>query len=105
MTAEGIAVLAGAAAAGAAVLAAAWRGVRAVARVVGRVDEVVDDWQGTPSRPGVEARPGVLERLAGIEARVTRIEHEMKPNGGASLRDAVNRVDRRTARIAPDPEE
>lgn len=45
------------------------------------------DWDGEPERPGVPSRPGVLTRLA-------RIEHEVKNNGGGSLKDAVGRVEK-----------
>jgi hypothetical protein len=66
-----------------------------------RVDEFIDDWQGTPARPGVPVRPGVMARLGAIEVKVEAIEHEVKPNSGSSLADAINRVDRRTAQAIP----
>ncbi|MGA5764466.1 hypothetical protein [Nonomuraea bangladeshensis] len=66
--------------------------IRILARILGRVDEIADDWNGTPARPGVEARPGVMERLKAIEA-------QLLPNGGASTRDAINRVERTVARL------
>ncbi|QXE36221.1 hypothetical protein KQY30_20205 [Streptomyces sp. GMY02] len=83
------------------------RAVRGVARAATRVDQIADDWAGTPARPGVPERPGVMERLGGIEdrttsiddritsidARLTSVEHELHPNSGTSLRDAVDRVD------------
>ncbi|MFJ2863669.1 hypothetical protein [Kitasatospora sp. NPDC087314] len=50
------------------------------------METFTEDWQGTPSRPGVPGRPGVMERL-------DRIEHELHPNSGLSLRDAVNRIE------------
>ncbi|MEU0084883.1 hypothetical protein [Streptomyces sp. NPDC006274] len=70
-----------------------WRLVRGVRRIAIRVDDFVDDWNGRPARPGVPGRAGVMERLDGIEARVTSIEHEVRPNSGLSMRDAVDRVD------------
>ena len=82
-----------AAAAVAAGLGLLWRLARTVGRVVGRLDEFVDDWNGTPDRPGVPGRPGVMTRLDSIE-------HELHPNSGGSLRDAVDRVDVRTRQIA-----
>ncbi|MES9587830.1 MULTISPECIES: hypothetical protein [unclassified Streptomyces] len=82
-----------AAAAIAAGLGLLWRITRGVRRIVSRVDEFIDDWQGTPARSGVPSRPGVMERL-------DRIEHELHPNSGSSLRDAVDRVDARTQQIA-----
>lgn len=51
-------------------------------------DEFREDWYGVPARPGRVAIPGVPERLA-------RIERELQPNSGSSLRDAVGRVEAR----------
>lgn len=51
-----------------------------------KVEEFIEDWRGTVARPGVPARAGVMERLDGIE-------HQLKPNSGESLRDAVNRIE------------
>lgn len=80
-----------------------WRGTRSLRRLGRRAEEFIDDWHGVPGRAGVEPRPGVMERLDAIENRLGTIEHELHPNSGVSLRDAVDRVDQRTARIAPDP--
>lgn len=77
-----------------------WRGVRAVRRMIDRVDDLVDDWQGVPGRPGVPERPGVMSRLHHIEQRLVGVEHELRPNSGRSLRDAVDRVDERTRVLA-----
>lgn len=64
--------------------------VAAVAMVVVKIwpllrklGHFLDDVAGEPARPGVEARPGLMERLA-------RIEHEVFPNSGGSLRDRVD---------------
>lgn len=84
------------------ILVMLWRLVRGVRQVVVRVDDFVDDWQGVPGRPGVPERPGVMARLDAIEGRISRVEHEMLPNSGASLRDAVDRVDRRTREMTDD---
>ncbi|MFD5297229.1 hypothetical protein ACFWJU_18720 [Streptomyces mutabilis] len=92
--------LAGTALAGLLVLL--WRLARLIIRIVGRLDEVVDDWQGVPARPGVPERPGVMARLDAIEEQISSIEHELHPNSGASLRDAVDRVDRRTRALTTD---
>lgn len=88
-----------AAAAVAAGLGLLWRLTRGVRRIVGRVDEFVDDWNGTVPRPGVAGRPGVMARLDGIERRLRSVEHELHPNSGGSLRDAVDRVDARTQQL------
>lgn len=100
-------------------LALVWRAGRALLRLVRRLDDIADDWKGTQGRPGVPARPGLLERMTaieertgcmadcldGIDRRVQRIEGEVLANGGASMRDAVDRTDRRTARLTPEGEE
>ncbi len=51
-------------------------------------DEFRLDWYGAAARPGRDRVPGVPERLS-------LIERELKTNGGATLRDAINRVERR----------
>ena len=85
-------------------LAGGWRVLRRLRAIARRVDEFIDDWRGVPGRPGVEARQGVMERLGTIEQRVGIVVHEVRPNGGASLRDAVHRVDCRTAELTGNEE-
>ena len=51
----------------------------------------IDDVAGEPARPGFEARPGLMERVA-------RIEHEITPNHGGSMNDGLKRVE--SAQIA-----
>ncbi|WP_343240136.1 hypothetical protein [Streptomyces sp. SID12488] len=87
--------IAGAAVAAAVVLI--WRGVRGMRRVIARVDTFADDWAGVPSRPGVPERPGVMVRLDRIEEHIEGVQHELRPNSGQSLRDAVDRVERTLA--------
>lgn len=60
-----------------------------------RFGHFLDDWTGEEERPGVPARPGVMDRLGQLES-ATR---ELKPNGGGSLKDAVNRIDERTEQL------
>lgn len=83
-------------------------------RVLRPLALLIDDWQGEPARPGVDGRPGVLEQLkalfdlfADFRARLTAleelpatvaelgrrlaaVEQQLRPNGGSSLRDAVD---------------
>lgn len=91
-----------AAAAVASAVVLAWRTLRTVHRVLDRMADLLDDWQGVPDRPGVPGRPGVMVRLRAIEERLGSVEHELQPNSGRSLRDAVDRVDARTRTLAPD---
>lgn len=48
-------------------------------------NEFREDWRGVPDRPGVPGRPGLPER-------VFRIEAEVHPNGGGSMKDAVDAI-------------
>lgn len=43
----------------------------------------------------------LCDRVSEVDAQVQRVVHEMHPNSGASLRDAVNRIEERTT--APTP--
>ncbi|MFF0744225.1 hypothetical protein ACFYVL_27885 [Streptomyces sp. NPDC004111] len=83
-------------------LAVVWRAIRPLRQLARRVEDFVDDWQGTEARPGVPARPGVMTRLGAIEEQLAAVEHELHPNSGGSLRDAVDRVDQRTAQLTDD---
>jgi hypothetical protein len=79
-----------------------WRGLRGVGHLVRRVEQFMDDWSGEEERPGVPGRLGVMERVSGIEERLGRFEHELYPNSGGSLRDAVDQANERLARLFPD---
>lgn len=80
------------------VLLAVWT-VRKVAPVLRKLGHLVDDLVGEPERPGVPARPGLMERMEAVEKKAEIIRHEMFPNSGASLRDAVDKQGRAIARI------
>lgn len=86
------------------VVTVAWRAIRSVSRVVGRTGQFLDDWYGEEERPGVPERPGVMQRLASLEDGLDHLRHEVRPNSGESLRDAVDLANQRLARLCPDPE-
>lgn len=46
------------------------------------------DWSGEEARPGRDRVPGVMERLNSIDG-------ELKNNGGSSIKDAVDRIEKR----------
>lgn len=57
-----------------------------------RLGHFLDDWLGEPARPGIDARPGAMERLAAIEADLAEVHHEVFPNSGNSLRDRADQT-------------
>lgn len=67
--------------------------VRRIMVPLGKLHDFLDDWFGTPARPGVPPRLGVM-------ARLDAIEHELHPNSSMSMRDAVDRIEKAVA-IAP----
>lgn len=52
----------------------------------------VRDWNGEPAEPGREAVPGVMERL-------NKLDGELSHNGGSSLKDAVERLEKNQDRL------
>lgn len=73
------------------VLALAWGVVRKVWPLLKKLADFLDDVMGEPERPGVPARLGLMER-------VMRVEHELFPNSGKSLRDQTNRMEEKLDR-------
>jgi hypothetical protein len=69
--------------------------VRAGRRVERKIDQMQRDWYGESARPGFRAIPGIPERLE-------MIENQLKPNGGSSTRDAINRVELNQHRLSID---
>lgn len=78
-----------------------------------RLSNMLDDMLGEAARNGLPARPGIVEELgiikallaglvpqleqlerrqAASERRLATIEAQLLPNGGGSLRDAVDRL-------------
>jgi len=60
--------------------------LRGTVKFVQRVTHFLDDVLGEDARPGVPETPGLVQRIANIE-------HELHPNSGLSLRDAVDRLE------------
>jgi hypothetical protein len=55
-------------------------------------EHFMEDWFGEEERPGVPARDGVMQRLHSIEG-------ELKPNGGGSIKDSINRIETKVGEI------
>jgi hypothetical protein len=62
--------------------------VKAIYRINHQLDSFMRDWDGTPEEPGRDAVPGVMERL-------NRLDGELSRNGGKSVKDVVNRIEKR----------
>lgn len=77
-----------------AAVGAAWKVISKIAKAVKSITHFADDWFGEDARPGVPARLGVMSRLEGIQTDVGKIKHELWPNSGSSLRDAVDRLEK-----------
>lgn len=85
-----------------------WRGFPWLRRFVAFVNDV----SGEPARPGREALPGIMERIARIEEtqhhnaevtqdisnKVNTVHHEVFPNSGKSLRDQTNRIEAKVSK-------
>lgn len=71
------------------VVVTGWKVARGVAPFVRRVVHLVDDLVGEPGRPGHPARPGLMERIATLEARAADTQYQVQPNGGGSAYDRL----------------
>lgn len=80
-------------------LGALWLMTRPLRRFAKSGEQFLEDWHGIPERPGFDAIPGIPERLRTLERNakedrelLKRIDHELHPNSGGSLRDRVNKT-------------
>lgn len=58
----------------------------------------LSDWSGEPARPGVKRKPGVMERLSGVE-------HQLLPNSGDTIYDVVHKLSRQVTDLAEKQED
>lgn len=63
-------------------------------KIFRKFEHFFEDWYGEAAREGVPPRPGILGRMENQERGLEKIRKELVTNGGTSLRDAVNRIDR-----------
>lgn len=82
-------------------------------KFVKKIVHFFDDFLGEEERPGVSARPGFSERMSQMEKQLEKgnekfsiienkldlIDYELRPNSGTSLRDAVNRIEKRLDQV------
>lgn len=78
----------------------AWM-ARKVIPLIRKITQFLDDWQGEVARSGVPERLGVLASIAKIQRhqeelfdRLREVEHELHPNSGTSMRDAIDRMEK-----------
>lgn len=90
-----------------------WAVLRPVLRSARRTDKTLQrltlDWFGQEGRPGFPAVPGVPQRLYEVEQAlallrplVERIDKEMHPNGGGSLRDQITKLQAAVETVSSD---
>lgn len=58
-------------------------------------ESFMEDWKGEEARPGRDRVPGVMERLNDIDG-------ELKRNGGHSIKDSVDRIDKNVSTLSTD---
>lgn len=61
---------------------------RTVKELSDKLDKFFRDWEGTPEEPGRARVPGVMERL-------NKLDGELSKNGGKSVKDTVERIEKR----------
>lgn len=77
--------------------------VRRLIRSLKRRGQFYEDWYGEPSRPGVPARQGVMERLLNHEESLSVLmvrTEELCTNSGESIKDKVNRLDTHVSELS-----
>lgn len=92
MTLEEIGIAAGAVVAIAGAAGLTWKIVRSSYRSARRLGHLLDEVLGMEARGARPAVPGWAARLDEIQADVGKIKAQVFPNGGTSLRDAVDDV-------------
>lgn len=92
MTLAEIGVAAGATLAAAGVVTLVFRAGRGAWRAARKLGHLFDELLGIEARGSRPAVPGWAERLDQIQVDVSRIKTQVFPNGGTSLRDAVDHL-------------
>ena len=61
--------------------------VRKIRSMMEWLEKFRRDWEGEPGGPGRDAVPGVMERL-------NRLDGELSNNGGSSMKDSIDRIEK-----------
>jgi len=54
-----------------------WRLIKPLRILAQSLGDLMDDWRGQPARPGVDAKPGVMERLKKLDADITGLRADI----------------------------
>jgi hypothetical protein len=68
-----------------------WKVALGLLRVTRKVTRMADEVLGDGDN-----KPGWGKRIAALEAKLSTVAAEVKPNGGASLKDQVTRIEQAT---------
>ena len=66
--------------------------MKSAKKIIDQVDDFMEDWKGTETREGRIGTPGVM-------ARLNKIDGELSHNGGSSIKDAVDRIEKKIKEI------
>ena len=72
-----------------------WVAMSKATKLIKRSIHFLDDYFGEEERPGFNGRPGIQERMRIIEKELKHVAYEMRPNHGTSIKDAINRIEKR----------
>ena len=61
--------------------------VRKIRSMMEWLEKFRRDWEGEPGGPGRDVVPGVMERL-------NRLDGELSNNGGSSMKDSIDRIEK-----------
>jgi hypothetical protein len=76
------------------VIAAAWRAIiNPLIHAARQIGRFLDDWYGRTDDLG-RHNPGIRARLDAMEIKVDETHAQTQTNGGGSIKDAVNRIER-----------
>lgn len=83
-----------------------WKPVKVVWSRLKEFAAFLDQWNGKPEKKDrsgqivQHAEPGVSARILTLEEKTERIHHEVTPNHGGSIKDAVKRIEDRSNETA-----
>lgn len=88
-----------------------WKGLRALLKTVRKLSRLADEVLGDDERPGWGRRLTGIEalgksnaaRLTSLEKALGVVVEEVRPNGGASLKDQITRIEEATGATRDEP--